>query len=106
LRRRQWREYATRVINNPAKQKALALLDGGSGEGVPKSLILEGPTYADCLIECERAFVWIEGKRNDWLSPCIKWDVTRDQLARNLEAAWILARHLQISRLRAVAATT
>lgn len=88
---RRWREYATRVINNPAKQKALALLDGGTSEGVPKPLILEGSTHADCLIECERAFVWIEGKRNDWLSPCIKWDVTRDQLARNLEAAWVLA---------------
>jgi hypothetical protein len=88
---RQWQEYARRVINNPKKQWALALLDGGTCEGVPKELILEGSTHADCLIECERAFVWIEGKRNDWISPCIKWDVTRDQLARNLEAAWMLA---------------
>ena len=42
-------------------------------------------------IDCRRAVVWIEGKRNDWLSPNIKWDVTRDQLARNVEAAWLLA---------------
>lgn len=88
---RSWREYATRIVNNPAKERALALLDGGTSTGVPKALILEGCTHADCLIECERAFVWIEGKRNDWLSPCIKWDVTRDQLARNLEAAWMLS---------------
>jgi hypothetical protein len=38
-----------------------------------------------------RAFVWIEGKRNDWLSPSIRWDVTRDRLARNLDAVWQLA---------------
>jgi hypothetical protein len=54
-------------------------------------MILEGATYADCLIETERAVVWIEGKRNDWLSPATRWDVSRDQLARNLEAAWIVA---------------
>ena len=67
------------------------MLDGGTSTGVFKQLILEGPTRADCLIECGSAFVWIEGKRNDWLSPGIKWDITRDQLARNLEAAWMLA---------------
>ena len=88
---RRWREYASRVIQNPARDKALCLLDRGTADAIPRQLILEGPTHADCLIECEKAFVWIEGKRNDWLSPCTKWDVTRDQLARNLEAAWILA---------------
>jgi len=41
------------------------------------------------LIECERAVIWVEGKRNDWLDYSTKWDVTRDQLARNLEAAWL-----------------
>lgn len=44
------------------------------------------------IIECERAIIWIEGKRFDWLSPCTTWDVTRDQLSRNLEAAWILGK--------------
>src|SRR5205085_1318678 len=40
---------------------------------------------------CERAVIWIEGKLNDWLSPSTTWDVSRDQLARNLEAVWLIA---------------
>jgi hypothetical protein len=88
---RLWREYRRRVIDNPGRDDALRTLDAGDAKGVSKTLRLEGCTHADCLIECERAFVWIEGKRNDWLSPNIKWDVTRDQLARNLEAVWQLA---------------
>ena len=48
---------------------------------------LEGPTQADdCLIECANALIWIEGKRFDWLDPSTKWDVTRDQIARNIDA--------------------
>lgn len=90
---RLWREYKRRVINNPRRDEALKTLDAGETKGVSRELILEGATHADCLIECTRAFVWIEGKRNDWLSPCTKWDVTRDQLARNVEAAWLLAQH-------------
>jgi hypothetical protein len=35
--------------------------------------------------------IWVEGKRNDWLAPSTTWDVMRDQLARNLEAASVLA---------------
>jgi hypothetical protein len=88
---RQWREYRRRVIDNPKKEEALRKLDAGQADGIPKELKLEGSTHADCLVECEKAFVWIEGKRNDWLSPSTKWDVTRDQLARNLEAVWLLA---------------
>jgi hypothetical protein len=88
---RLWKEYQRRVIDNPEKDGALRRLDAGDRKGLPKDLKLEGCTHADCLIECTNAFVWIEGKRNDWLSPCIKWDVTRDQLARNVEAAWLLA---------------
>ena len=57
----------------------------------PRLRILEGTTYADCLIECERAIVWIEGKRHDWLSPGTKWDPQRDQLARNIEASWLVS---------------
>jgi hypothetical protein len=86
-----WREYRRRVIDNPGRDEALRMLDAGDSKGLSKNLKLEGPTHADCLIECERAFVWVEGKRNDWLSPSIKWDVTRDQLARNLDAVWQLA---------------
>jgi hypothetical protein len=89
---RLWKEYRRRVIDNPVKGEALKKLDAGDSSGLPKYLKLEGCTHADCLIECEQAVVWIEGKRNDWLSPCTKWDVTRDQLARNLEAAWLLAK--------------
>jgi hypothetical protein len=88
---RQWREYRRRVIDNPRKEEALRRLDAGLADGIRKELKLEGGTHADCLIECERAFVWVEGKRNDWLSPSTRWDVTRDQLARNLEALWLVA---------------
>jgi len=78
-------------LTTPGRDEALKTLDDGDAKGLSKNLKLEGSTHADCLIECERAFVWIEGKRNDWLSPSIKWDVTRDQLARNLDAVWQLA---------------
>jgi hypothetical protein len=61
------------------------------GVGGARALILEGPTSADCLIECEHAIIWIEGKRFDWLAPSTTWDVARDQLARNIEAVWSLA---------------
>jgi hypothetical protein len=33
----------------------------------------------------------VEGKRNDWLQPGTKWDISRDQLARDAEAAWLWA---------------
>lgn len=89
---RQWRQYRTRVTDNPAKEAALAKLKQGQTEGIDRRLQLEGSTCADCLVEGESAFVWIEGKRNDWLDYSIKWDVTRDQLARNAEAAWLLAK--------------
>jgi hypothetical protein len=59
--------------------------------GHPRLSVLEGTTYADCLIGCENAIIWVEGKRTDWLSPGTTWDPVRDQLARNLEAAWITA---------------
>jgi len=88
---RLWKEYRRRVLDNPNKDEALRRLDVGDAKGLPKELKLEGCTHADCLIENTRAFVWVEGKRNDWLCPSIKWDVTRDQLARNLEAVWLLA---------------
>jgi hypothetical protein len=86
---RIWREYTQRVIENPAKQQALDKLDHGDLRGIGRGLVLEGRTAADCLIECENAVIWIEGKRNDWLDYSTKWDVTRDQLARNAEAAWL-----------------
>lgn len=88
---RRWDEYRRRVVENPDRLAALALLDEGGYRGVDPQLVLEGPSHADCLIECENAIIWIEGKRNDWIATGTTWDVTRDQLARNLEAAWLLA---------------
>jgi hypothetical protein len=89
---RKWRQYDRRVIRNPGRANALAQLDAGDSRGVDRQLILEGETSADCLIECEKAVIWVEGKRNDWLDYSTSWDVTRDQLARNLEAAWLCAK--------------
>jgi hypothetical protein len=43
------------------------------------------------VIEGGDAIVWIEGKRHDWLAPHTTWDSARDQLSRNLEAAWLYA---------------
>jgi|SRR6267378_4471356 len=93
---RNWRRYDRRVIKNPRRADALAKLDAGDSQGTHRRLILEGKTAADCLIECERAVIWIEGKRNDWLDYSTTWDVTRDQLARNLEAAWLCAKGKEV----------
>jgi hypothetical protein len=89
---RNWRQYDRRFIKNPGRAEALAKLDAGDSHGIDRQLILEGNTSADCLIECEKAVIWVEGKRNDWLDYSTTWDVTRDQLARNLEAAWACAK--------------
>jgi hypothetical protein len=88
---RRWRELQARVVDDRRRQEVLARLDAGAEGDVPRNFILEGPTHADCLVECERAVLWIEGKRNDWLDPGTTWDVARDQLARNLEAVWLYA---------------
>jgi hypothetical protein len=82
---RLWNELRRRVGDRNRVERALAT------KTIPRDLILEGKTCADCLIECERAFIWIEGKRHDWLASSTKWDVSRDQLARNVEAVWSLA---------------
>ena len=88
----EWRAFQERVRDNPNRENGLDQLKKGQRNGVPRKLILEGPTYADCAICCENALLWVEGKRNDWLATGTKWDVARDQLARNLEAAWLLAK--------------
>jgi hypothetical protein len=88
---RKWDELRKRVADRKAVTDALALLDTGTVQGVPDQLVLEGRTHADCLIECANALIWIEGKRFDWLDPSITWDVTRDQLARNIDAVASLA---------------
>ncbi len=87
----QWKAYDRRITRNPKKEFALKQLQAGTRKGIPKKLVLEGPSYADCLIECADAVIWIEGKRHDWLSPSTTWDILRDQLARNVEAAAQLA---------------
>ena len=66
---RQWRILRDRVSDPDAVQKALTSLERGDVADIPRTLHLEGKTHApDCLIECEHAFVWIEGKRFDWRS--------------------------------------
>jgi len=85
-----WLELKHRISDTPKVEAALKLLERGETQGLGKQR-LEGQTHADCLLECEHALVWIEGKRFDWISPSITWDVSRDQLARNLEAVWMLA---------------
>ena len=86
---RRWQQLSVRLADRAKVQEALTSLC--EGKSLLQELIFEGPSHADCLIECEYAFVWIEGKRFDWLSPSNTWDVTRDQLARNVEAVWSLA---------------
>jgi hypothetical protein len=88
---REWRTLRERVTGHPQQDAALQRLDLGAANGIPPALVLEGSTHCDCLIECRNALLWIEGKRHDWLDPSIKWDTARDQLSRNLEAAWIEA---------------
>jgi hypothetical protein len=90
----RWREFEQRVITNPQRDAARRLLETGDTR-IPPRLKLEGATHADCLIETARAVIWIEGKRNDWLAPAITWDAVRDQLARNAEAAHLLAASLR-----------
>lgn len=90
---RLWRELRSRALDHPGRAEALARLRKGDSR-IPRELKLEGKTHADCLIQCENALVWLEGKRNDWLDPATKWDSSRDQLARNVEAAWREAQKL------------
>ncbi len=85
-------ELRRRAANRERVQNAIAGLTS-RGANELGNLKLEGATHADCLIECENAFLWIEGKRTDWISPGITYDRSRDQLARNLEAVWSLAHH-------------
>lgn len=96
---RRWNEYRRRVSENPLKSQFLAAINAPGLSAISGSrfrdLRLEGSTAADCLVECEHAVLWIEGKRNDWLAAGTKWDVTRDQLARNLESARLLAKQEQ-----------
>jgi hypothetical protein len=87
----RYREYVRRMSDEDAISAALQRLDTGD-RSVPAKMILEGPSSADCLIECESAIIWVEGKRDDWLANGTSWDVCRDQLARNVEAAWLMAR--------------
>ena len=91
---RLWGALRQRVADRVRVEEALASLAAEKVE-IPRDLVLEGNTHADCLIDCEHVLIWIEGKRDDWLSQSTKWDVTRDQLARNVEAAWWIASQKQ-----------
>ena len=89
---KRWQEYEKRLSNSKLTEAALLQLSLGNTKGVNKKLIFEGKTNADCVLECEHSIIWVEGKRFDWLTPSTTWDVHRDQLARNVEAAWILTK--------------
>jgi hypothetical protein len=89
---KRWRELYARVIDDPEREQTVTSFERGELKRLPASMTLEGPSHADCLIECEWAVIWVEGKRHDWLSPSTTWDVTRDQVARNLEAARAFAK--------------
>jgi hypothetical protein len=86
---RRWRELETRSRRVTSMDAVDRCLD--AGVSLPPLLTCEGETSGDCVIEGADAIVWIEGKRHDWLAPHTTWDSARDQLARNLEAAWIYA---------------
>lgn len=86
---RRWRELETRSRRVTSLDAVDRCLD--AGVTLPPLLALEGETSGDCVIEGGDAIVWIEGKRHDWLAPHTTWDSARDQLARNLEAAWLHA---------------
>lgn len=89
---KKWLQLQKRVANRAKVRKAIEVLKSDTNPPrVPRDLILEGPSHADCLIECDHAYIWIEGKRYDWIAPSTTWDVSRDQLARNVEAVWSLA---------------
>ena len=79
-----------------AAREALAVLErDGELPGRLRRQRLERATFADAIIWCERLLIWIEGKRNESLSRHTTFDSGRDQLARDLEAAWRLARMVQ-----------
>ena len=86
---RRWRELRRRLQDKNRVNEAINILKADKYQN--RQYIIEGKTCADCLIECDKALIWIEGKRFDWLSPSTTWDDSRDQLARNVEAAWWLA---------------
>lgn len=88
---RRWREYERRVTKHPKRDETRRRLQQGICTGIPRDLVLEGSTCSDCLIVCRHLVIWVEGKRDDWLDTACTWDVMRDQLARNVEAAWLYA---------------
>lgn len=63
---RRWKAYDRRLSGDPrAREEALRKLDRGIPNGIPKRFVLEGKSHADCIVECERAILRIEGKRFD-----------------------------------------
>ena len=60
---------------------------GPSGSG-RQWWAFEGFTEVDCLFHTDRLTLIVEGKRTEWLSGETEWLPARNQLARNLEAAF------------------
>ena len=59
--------------------------------GQPAWWRFERATEVDCVLATDRLVLCIEGKRDERLSQRTEWLRGRNQVARNLEAAWRLA---------------
>jgi hypothetical protein len=76
-----------------ARQEATEeLLKNGSKRSKQQWWAFEGETSIDCFLETPSMVLLIEGKRNEPLSSSTDWFEKRNQIARNLEVAEVLAR--------------
>jgi len=87
-----WRErlmgIRTEDDRKLATKQALSELSRLGPEGsFQKWWAFEGRTSVDCYLQTDCIRIYIEGKRNDVLSPATDWYPKRNQLLRNLESA-------------------
>ena len=92
-----WREKLVgnhgRVAQAEAQKEALDQLERlGAVDSLRKWWAFEGFTTVDCVLETDKALLFIEGKRKDTLSPSTEWFEGRNQLLRNLETCSEAAR--------------
>jgi hypothetical protein len=99
---KDWREWSSDtqvkrrklLDGDPAtKREGLAALDAAHTLTNPFWWRLEGVTYVDCALLTKSMVVFIEGKRTEGRpSPNVTWWKGRNQVIRNVECAWELAR--------------
>jgi hypothetical protein len=83
------RKLAGRRTRKAALRSALQALEvQGPADKSRPWWTLEGYTSVDCYFETDRLLLFIEGKRTDRLSDSTSWLKGRNQLVRNLEAAF------------------